>query len=73
MNKDQFAERVNAVIERHGLSRAEAARYFGVPVTTLNKWVIGSRAPSLATVRLLEVLCIVETFAPAIHDRLLER
>lgn len=58
------------LIARLGLDEPRAAAYLGVPVYTLRKWIKGERAPSAATLRLLEVLGLIEALAPAIHAAL---
>ena len=58
------------LIARLGLDEPRAAAYLGVPVYTLRKWIKGERAPSAATLRLLEVLGLLEALAPAIHEAL---
>jgi hypothetical protein len=55
-----------ALIERHKLNEQSAAALLGVPVFTLKKWTTGERSPSAATIRLLEVLGIVEALAPSL-------
>jgi hypothetical protein len=47
------------------------AAYVGVPVTTWRKWVNGSREASTSGQRLIEVLGLLRTMAPAIHEHLL--
>ena len=41
-----------------------AAALVGVPVHTLRKWANGTRAPSAAAVRLVEVLATLSALAP---------
>jgi len=60
----QFTADLLALIDRHALSETGAATLLGVPVHTLKKWVSGERGPGAATIRLLEVLGIVEALAP---------
>lgn len=67
----QFAARVRAIGERFALSDTQTADYLGVPLPTLRKWLAGERAPSAATIRLLDVLDLISTLAPAIHDHLI--
>ncbi len=62
----QFTADLLALIDRHQLSETGAAALLGVPVHTLKKWVSGERGPGAATVRLLEVLGIVEALAPSL-------
>jgi DNA-binding transcriptional regulator YiaG len=62
----QFTADLLALIDRHQLSEPAAAALLGVPVFTLKKWTTGERSPSAATIRLLEVLGIVEALAPSL-------
>jgi DNA-binding transcriptional regulator YiaG len=56
---------------RLGLQVPAMARYLGVPVITMKAWQRGLRAPNAAALRLLDVLCRIETEAPELHSRLL--
>jgi len=60
----QFMAALAALVTRHQLTEAQAAGLMGVPVFTLRKWVNGTRAPNAAAVRLLEVLDMLNAFAP---------
>jgi hypothetical protein len=62
----QFTADLLALIDRHKLSEQSAAALLGVPVHTLKKWTTGERGPGAATIRLLEVLGIVEALAPSL-------
>lgn len=62
-----IAERVRATVDRLHLDEARAADYLGVPVFTLRKWCSGEREPGAVVARLLDVLGMVEAFAPALH------
>ena len=62
----QFTAELLALIDRRQLSETGAAALLGVPVHTLKKWVSGERGPGAATIRLLEVLGIVEALAPSL-------
>lgn len=62
----QFTADLLALIDRHRLTEPGAAALLGVPVYTLKKWVSGERGPGAATIRLLEVLGIVEALAPSL-------
>ena len=61
-----FVAALAALTTRHQLTEAQGAGLLGVPVFTLRKWCAGTRAPSAAAVRLLDVLCTLETMAPAL-------
>lgn len=65
-----FAQDLAALITRRGLDETRAAGLLGVPVFTLRKWIAGTRAPSAAAVRLLDVLVTLDTLAPALLDAL---
>lgn len=62
---------LNGIRERHGFSEAALAVYLGVPVYTVRKWLNGTREPGAIFDRLIYVLGIVETMAPAIHEQLM--
>ena len=55
-----------------GLSAAAMARYMGVPVYTSRKWEAGTREPTASVVRLLEVLSLIHTHAPKLHNQLIQ-
>ena len=55
------------LMQRLNLDEPRAAAYLGVPVFTFKKWCAGTRKPSAAVLRLLDVLGTVEALAPAIH------
>ena len=67
---DSFAARVRDTMHRLNLDEPRAAGLLGVPVFTLRKWTAGTRAPSAAAVRLLDVLVTLDTLAPALLDAL---
>ena len=62
----EFMAALAALVTRHQLTEAQAAGLMGVPVFTLRKWSNGTRAPNAAAVRLLEVLDMLNAFAPAL-------
>jgi DNA-binding transcriptional regulator YiaG len=62
----QFMTALAFLVARHQLTEAQAAGLMGVPVYTLRKWSNGTRAPNAAAVRLLEVLDMLNAFAPAL-------
>ena len=66
-----FQSRLSTTMERLGLTAQGAADYLGVPVTTIRKWIDGTRTPGAAVIRLLDVLGIVEAIAPSIHAAML--
>jgi len=64
---------IRAIQSRHDLSQAVLCRYLGVPQGTLGNWLAPEGAsyakePSRAVARLVEVLALVETLAPELHD-----
>jgi hypothetical protein len=65
-----FSATLAGFIARRGLDEPAAAGLLGVPVFTLRKWTTGTRAPSAAAVRLLDVLSTLEALAPAMLDAL---
>jgi hypothetical protein len=52
---------------RLNLDESRAAAYLGVPVFTFRKWLSGERTPNASALRLIEVLGVIETLAPALH------
>jgi hypothetical protein len=65
-----FAATLAGFMARRGLDETAAAGLLGVPVFTLRKWTGGTRAPSAAAVRLLDVLGVLEALAPPVLDAL---
>lgn len=63
-----FSARLAATLGPLGLEDARAAEFLGVPVPTFRKWRAGTRAPSAAAVRLIDVFDIVRTFAPGLFE-----
>ena len=61
---------IQALSDRLNLNDVAFARYLGSPVQTVRKWRTGERIPSASTMRLLEVLAMVEMFAPELHAML---
>ena len=59
-----------ALVNRRQLTEAQTAGLLGVPVFTLRKWQSRTRAPNAAAVRLVEVLNILDTIAPALFNTL---
>jgi DNA-binding transcriptional regulator YiaG len=66
-----FVAALAALVTRHQLTEAQAAALLGVPVFTLRKWQAGTRAPSAAAVRLVEVLDMLNALAPALLGALI--
>ena len=66
-----FVAALAALTTRHQLTEHQAAGLLGVPVFTLRKWCAGTRAPSAAAVRLVEVLDMVGALAPALLSGLI--
>jgi transcriptional regulator with XRE-family HTH domain len=65
-----FGSHLRALREEAGLSRAEAARRAGVPVSTLRNWEGDRGMPGLpVSLRLAKVLRVpVERFAEGVED-----
>ena len=63
--------RAHALRVRLGLTHAQMAAYLGVGVPTYRKWEMGTRLPTAAVSRLIDVLGLIETHAPALHARLI--
>ena len=57
-------ETIRGLMARHSLDKVQTASLLGVPVFTLRHWLAGTRNPTASAVRLLAVLCLVETLAP---------
>ena len=66
-----FTAALLALMHRRALDEPRAAALLGVPLYTLTKWTTGTRAPSAAAVRLLDVLETLEAIAPAIFSAFL--
>ncbi len=66
-----FAARLAGFAARHALDDIRTAAALGVPIYTARKWITGTRAPSAAAVRLLDVLETLEAIAPAIFSAFL--
>ena len=64
MNEPSFIETLGGLSARHSLDKVQTAALMGVPVFTLRHWQAGTRTPTSSAVRLLGVLCLVETMAP---------
>lgn len=67
----EFKDTLRAIKQRLNLSNAQMARYLGVQIGTYHQWLSGARVPSSATMRLVEVLELVEGWDPALHELLL--
>ena len=66
-----FALALGTLMTRHQLTDTQGAGLLGVPVFTLRKWQAGTRAPSAAAVRLVDVLGMLDALAPALLDALI--
>ena len=55
---------LRGLMARHSLDKVQTAALLGVPVFTLRHWLAGTRHPTSTAVRLLSVLCLVETLHP---------
>ena len=54
------------------LTHEQVADYLGVSPHTLRKWISGERAPGGLLVRTLDILDLVQTLAPALHDAMVQ-
>jgi DNA-binding transcriptional regulator YiaG len=68
---DPTVERIRALMARKDWTAYQTAHYLGVPLSTLGNWTQGTKAPSAAVARLLDVLNTVEFLAPHIHANLI--
>lgn len=59
------------IMGRLGIDARQCADYLGVPITTLRNWLTTERIPNASALRLIEVLAVIETLAPAIHAHLI--
>lgn len=66
-----LAPRFADLRNRNLMTRAEAARLFGVPHSTYRAWECGGRVPSGAAERLLDVLETVQALNPDLFKALL--
>ena len=57
-------ETLRGLMARNSLDRVQTAALLGVPVFTLRHWLAGTRHPTSSAVRLLAVLCLLETMHP---------
>ena len=55
---------LRGLMARHSLDKIQTAALLGVPVFTLRHWLAGTRTPTSSAVRLLSVLCVLETLHP---------
>lgn len=63
-----ISERITALQTKYSMNDAQVAEYLGVPVHTLRNWRTGKRVPAAVVYKLLDVLGILETLAPAVHE-----
>ena len=64
MSEPAFIDTLRNLAARHSLDKTQTAALLGVSVFTLRHWQAGTRTPTASAVRLLGVLCLVETLAP---------
>ena len=64
MSEPAFIDTLRGLAARHSLDKTQTAALMGVSVFTLRHWQAGTRTPTSSAVRLLGVLCLVETLAP---------
>ena len=70
MTHDTTAAKFLEVAYRLKMNTATLADYFGVPIGTMRNWLSGTREPPPVALRLLDVLCTIETFNPVLHAAL---
>lgn len=68
---NRTVERIRVLMTKHGWSQNDTARYFGVPLGTMGNWLQGTRKPPAVATRLVEVLQLVDMFAPSVRDHLM--
>lgn len=71
--QDPTVEKIRALMARRKMGQNETAHYLGIPPGTLGNWMQGTKKPSASVVRLIEVLGMVEVFAPHVHDNLIPK
>ena len=64
MSDPAFIDTLRGLAAKHSLDRVQTAALLGVPVFTLRHWLAGTRNPTSSVVRLLSVLCVLETLHP---------
>lgn len=64
---NELPELMTDTMTRLNMTMPMLSDYWGVPVPTLKKWKQGTRYPTSAALRLIEVLQMIETLAPDIH------
>ena len=72
MTKLELQSHLTALMARHQLTPERLAKYLGTPEHTVKHWLDGTRMPGASTIRLLQVLGMIETLAPLIHDNLIK-
>ena len=72
-DKPLASDHLKNISNRLGLDDTRLAEYLGVSVSTLRHWTIGTRAPSAAVDRLLDVLGTMEALAPSLHAQFLPK
>lgn len=70
---DPTIKKIKAIALKYNMDQTQMALYLGVPKPTLVQWFQGNRKPSSSVARLIEVMGILETLAPAIHAALLPK
>lgn len=65
--KDQARHVISTTRARLGMSQTQFASYLGVSVMNVYHWERGTRRPTRAALRLLDVLATVEAQAPDVH------
>jgi predicted transcriptional regulator len=59
-------DRVKSMMARHSLSQSAMGRLLGVCQSSVNNWIGGTRAPVQAVARTMDLLELMEAFAPVL-------
>jgi len=72
-NPTLTSKRLVETMARLSMDDSTMAEYMGVSPHTLRKWLTGERCPGAATLRLLDVLGVIEAICPAVHASLMPK
>lgn len=62
-----MAARLKAMMSRLNMTQGQFAAHLGMTVYGLTKWLNGQRYPISTAIRLLDILDLVEEYAPKLH------
>jgi DNA-binding transcriptional regulator YiaG len=68
MNNYRFVD----LKKKHELTDKQLAKLLGVPITTLRGWLYGVRDCGASTLRVLDMLEMIEIHAPRLYDEMLD-